>query len=187
MSAVLEQRSERALDQLKKMAAPVARLRRECWEILVDASEVVPGDIMLVQEGDVLVADGELLAGERLSFDESSLTGESAPAIKSADRPKGERLVLAGTTLMAGHGVVRVTTTGAKTEYGRIGVLMSEIHFTRTPIEHAIHKIHTQIGIVVILVCIVVIAVERDDGGSMADSVRSAARANRNIWRASRL
>lgn len=115
VNAVLEHRSERALEQLKNLSAPTARVRRARSELVIPASEIVPGDIMLIKEGDIIAADGLLVSGRRLVVDESTLTGESEPAVKSALRPEGEREVLAGTTLLSGSAEVRVERTGAHT------------------------------------------------------------------------
>lgn len=160
VSAILEHRSDRALEQLKLLALPTARVRRGLRDLVIDAREIVPGDIMLVQEGDVFAADGVLIGGDALIVDESTLTGESQPVVKEPGR--GE--VFAGTALRSGRGDVFVTAIGSSTKYGRIGALMSQLHVGPTPIERAIRRIVSQVGLVVILICVAVIVLERGHG-----------------------
>ena len=164
VNAVLEIRAERALDALRELAAPEARVVRDGREISIPASDVVPGDVMLVQEGDIFVADGDLIAGENLSCDESALTGESQPAVKDAAGADDARKILAGTTLIAGRGTVRVVATGARSEYGRIGKLLSEMGVVQTPLERAIHRLVYQLGVLVTIVCAGVVLLERWHG-----------------------
>jgi Ca2+-transporting ATPase len=160
VTAVLEQRSERALDELKRLSLPTARVRRGLHDTVIDAREVVPGDLMLVQEGDVFVADGVLVAGTDLVVDESALTGESQPVAKEP----GTGEIFAGTALRSGRGEVAVTATGSATKYGRIGKLMSEMHIAPTPIEHSIRRLVSQIGTAVVALCVVVILIEHGHG-----------------------
>lgn len=160
VTAVLERRSERALEALKATAAPVARVRRGLHDIVVNARDVVPGDLMLVQEGDVFVADGILVSGTDLIVDESALTGESQPIVKEP----GSGEIFAGTALRSGRGETIVTATGTATKYGRIGKLMSEMHITATPIEHVIRRLVWRVGVFVIALCLLVVLIERAHG-----------------------
>lgn len=160
VTAVLERRSESALEALKRMSLPTARVRRGYHETVIDARDVVPGDLMLVQEGDVFVADGILVSGSALVVDESALTGESHPVVKEP----GTGEVYAGTALRSGRGEVVVTATGTSTRYGRIGKLMLEIHIGATPIEHVIRRLVWRIGFAVLLLCAAVIFIERTHG-----------------------
>ncbi len=161
---VLEHRSERALEALKQIALPTARVRRGARDLVVDARELVPGDVMLVHEGDVFAADGVLVGGDPLIVDESALTGESQPLVKEP----GLGSVFAGTALRSGRGEVLVTATGAATRYGRIGRLMSEMHVAATPIERAIHRVVYQIGAGVLVLCVGVVVLERARGELLA-------------------
>ncbi len=160
VTAVLERRSERALEELKRLAQPTARVRRDDGEREIAASEVVPGDVLSVREGDVFVADGILVAGTRLIVDESALTGESIPV----DKEVGTGDVFAGTALRSGNGEVVVTAIGAATRYGRIGTLMSTLQVGRTPLEQTIRRVVWQVGALVVLLCVFVVAIERGHG-----------------------
>ena len=160
VTAVLEQRSERALEALKKLSLPTARVRRGYHDTVIDARDVVPGDLMLVQEGDVFVADGILVSGTPLIVDESMLTGESNPVVKEP----GSGEFYAGTALRSGRGEAIVTATGTATKYGRIGQLMSEMRIGATPIEHVIRRLVSRIGIAVVVLCVFVVFIERGHG-----------------------
>src|SRR5579872_6593290 len=85
VTAVLEQRADRALETLRALASPKVRVLRDGTAAVIAANELVPGDIMFVQEGDILAADGDLVTGLNLSVDESALTGESQPVRKAAE------------------------------------------------------------------------------------------------------
>ena len=159
VTAVLETRSERALEALKKLTEPVVRVRRENGEVQIDATEIVPGDLLIVQEGDVFAADGIFASGSVLVVDESAMTGESTPVIKE---PGME--VLAGTALRSGRGEVIVIATGTATKYGRIGTIMSLMHPGPTPIERVIRRLVWQLGAIVVVLCAAVILIERGHG-----------------------
>jgi Ca2+-transporting ATPase len=160
VTSVLERRSERALEALKKLTLPTARVRRQLHDTVIDAREVVPGDLMLVQEGDIFVADGLLVSGTPLIVDESMLTGESYPVVKEP----GTGELYAGTALRSGRGEAIVTATGTNTKYGRIGKLMSEMRIAPTPIEHVIRRLVSRIGVAVIVLSAAVVIVERGHG-----------------------
>lgn len=160
VTAVLEGRSERALAALKMLSMPTARVRRGARDCVIDARNVVPGDLIRVQEGDVFVADALLVSGSALVVDESALTGESHPVVKEP----GTGTLLAGTSLRSGRGEAIVTETGAATKYGRIGMLMSEMHVGPTPIERVIRRLVWQIGVAVVAMCAAVVVVEHGHG-----------------------
>lgn len=165
VSAVLEIRADAAIDSLRDAVAPRARVRRDDREIVIEARNVVPGDIMFVNEGDVLVADGTLLPGGHITCDESTLTGESVPVDKSVSAQEGEsRELFAGTTVVAGTALAFVTATGRATRYGRIGGLLAEMTAPPTPIERSIRRLILQISAIVAVVCIVVVVVGRLHG-----------------------
>lgn len=160
ITSVLERRSEQALEALKKLSLPTARVRRGFHDTVIDARDVVPDDLMLIQEGDIFVADGILVSGTPLIVDESMLTGESEPVVKEP----GTGVVYAGTALRSGRGEAIVTATGTATKYGRIGKLMSEMRIGATPIERVIQRLVSRIGAAVIVLCAVVVIIERGHG-----------------------
>jgi len=104
VTLVLEARAERTLERLRRLTAPKATVWRDGHRQVIPADEVVPGDLLLLQEGDIIAADGRLVAGQQVVVDESALTGESVPVVRDASGEEPERAVYAGTTVLFGRG-----------------------------------------------------------------------------------
>jgi Ca2+-transporting ATPase len=138
-----EYRAEKALEALKKMTAPVARVIRGGIDTVVDAQDLVPGDLVLVMEGDRVPADGRLLETVALEADEAPLTGESVPVPKDAGMvcEAGEtihchgNMVFLGTVITRGRGKAVVTATGMRTELGKIAKMVAEEPEEATPLQ----------------------------------------------------
>jgi P-type Ca2+ transporter type 2C len=130
---VQEGRAGRALDALRDMSTTTARVRRDGRIVEVDASELVPGDVVVVEAGDRVPADGRLCLVRQLEVDEAALTGESQPVVKSTDEiptvplPIGDRRNLAfmNTSVTRGRGELIVTATGMQSEMGRLAGMLS--------------------------------------------------------------
>jgi Ca2+-transporting ATPase len=183
---VQEARSERALAALRELAQPNARVIRDGSEREIPARELVPGDILLIGEGERAPADGVLVAGDALRVDESALTGESAPVSKVATdlatardanevTPGAESgpFLFAGTLVVRGQGVIEVTRTGERSALGRIGKSLAEIAHELTPLQKTAGRLVGILGGVAIGFCaLVAIAygLLRDDwiGGALA-------------------
>jgi Ca2+-transporting ATPase len=144
MTLYQEGKTERALYALRELGSPRALVLRDGAPIHVDSRTVVPGDMLVVSEGDRVAADGTLLEGTEVEADESLLTGESLPVHKQAGvptgalpRPGGEdtSALYSGTLLVHGHGLVLVTATGSLTEIGRIGRALAKISTERSPLQ----------------------------------------------------
>ncbi|HET9457177.1 MAG TPA: cation-translocating P-type ATPase [Candidatus Limnocylindrales bacterium] len=160
-----ERSAEQALAALQRMAAPEARLLRDGSEVTVPASEVVPGDLLVLREGDAIAADGRLLRAASLTIAEASLTGESEPILKdpaTLPRPAslGDRLnmVFSGTAVTRGRGLAVVTATGMATEMGRIAILLGRTGEERTPLQREIDLLGRALGIAVVVIAIVIVA-----------------------------
>jgi len=164
-----EARSERALAALRDLAQPYARVIRDGAQRKVPAREIVPGDVMLVGEGDRICADALLMAGDLLAVDESALTGESAPVHKRLLR-EGETFsetatlvsdispqLLSGALVVRGQGVARVTETGARSALGRIGRSLSEIDQGPTPLQRKAGRIVGLLGVFALAFCLVIV------------------------------
>lgn len=140
---VQEYRAGRALEALRRLAAPAATVFRDGRERRVPAREIAPGDIVLLSAGDLIPADGRLLEAVNLSVDEALLTGESVPAAKDADAQApgtaapGDRsnMVFSSTTVASGRGRAVIVATGSCTEVGAIGGLLDAVAAPRTPLE----------------------------------------------------
>jgi Ca2+-transporting ATPase len=128
VTVLQERRTDRALDALRDLSSPHARVRRGGQVLRIPAREVVRGDVLWVNEGDRVPADGRLLQAHELATDESMLTGESLPVSKSV----GDRLQ-AGTLLTSGQGEIEVDATGGRTEFGRIGASLQDIALQASP------------------------------------------------------
>lgn len=155
-----EVRSEAALKALRRLSDPTVRVVRDGLTRALPAREVVRGDIVLLAEGQRAPADGVLLGSGVLQIDESALTGESVPVLRSgaggaADGTLSDR-IMAGTLTVAGEGVFRVTATGRRTALGEIGASLSTIDRERTPLQAATGRIVVWIGALALAFAVVV-------------------------------
>ncbi|MCY0868331.1 MAG: cation-translocating P-type ATPase [Desulfurococcus sp.] len=169
-SAVLgfyqEYRAERALEALKKMTAPVARVLRDGKITVVKAREVVPGDILLLEAGDRVAADARLIESVSLKVDESSLTGESYSVEKIVGKlppetPLADRvnMVFAGTVVTYGKGKAVVVATGARTELGKIAEEIRGAEEKKTPLELRMEQIGKLLAVLSLSVAAIVASI----------------------------
>ena len=130
-------KTERALEALKQLASPRALVIRDGIAIRIPGREVVPGDIMLLNEGDRIAADANVLDTVNLTIDESLLTGESMPSTKSAksDLSDAHSIIFSGTLVVQGKGHAEVTATGLKTQFGKIGTSLQSIEQGETRLQ----------------------------------------------------
>ena len=167
MGVIQESKAERALDALKNMSAPHARVIRDGKERIIAASELVPGDIILLEAGDFVPADARLLTSVSLKSEESALTGESVPSEKDASynvkdgAPLGDRcnMVFSGCTITYGTARAVVTATGMDTEMGKIADLLSGEAETQTPLQKKLTKLGKYLGFVALFACGVIFVV----------------------------
>ncbi len=146
---VQEYRAERALEALKSMISPQARVMRDGVEQMVDATELVPGDLLLLAAGDRVQADSLIIEGE-MRMDESVLTGESQPV----DRGTAQT-VHTGTTVSHGRGTCVVTETGMRTEFGKIAAMV-QTGERETPLQRRMKQLAKYLGIGALIICIAV-------------------------------
>ena len=143
-----EHRAERSMAALKRLSVPTVRVRRDGRVQEVSSRDLVPGDVVLLETGNVVPADGRVLASVNLRAQESALTGESEPVEKDgavvleADRPLAERrnMVHSGTIVTWGHGEVVVTATGMATELGKIASLLQSVVEEKTPLQKRLDR-----------------------------------------------
>lgn len=167
-----EYRAEKTLDALKKLASPKCRVIRDGVELEVEASTLVPGDIVLLREGDRVPADVRLIDVENLEVDESPLTGESTPVEKKAEvlvDPEApvsdmENMIFMGTYVVRGRGKGVVVSTGMNTELGRIAKAVAEVKEEKTPLELELDYFGKRIGIIVLAVASIVFILSLLDG-----------------------
>ncbi|MEM3356680.1 MAG: cation-translocating P-type ATPase [Candidatus Bathyarchaeia archaeon] len=164
---VQEYRAEKAIEALKKLAAPKARVIRDGKEAIIPASEVVPGDILALEEGDSVPADARLIEVVELRSNEAILTGESAPVGKELtvlkeDTPISERrnMVFSATHMVYGRGKAVVTATGMNTEFGKIAEMVQAAEEEETPLQKKLDRFASKIAKIVIAVCVLIFALE---------------------------
>ena len=172
IGVIQESKAEKALDALKKLSSPNARVIRDGEQKLIQASKLVPGDIILIEAGDFVPADARIIESASLKVDESALTGESVPSEKSADAivkeeaSIGDRhnMVFSGCGVSYGRGKGVVVETGMKTEMGKIAGLLSGEEDTQTPLQHRLAVLGKYLGIAALIACAVIFLVGLIEG-----------------------
>ena len=162
---VQESRAEAAVAALRAMSAADATVIRGGERRSIAAAEIVPGDMLLIEEGDTIPADGRVVESTALQTAEAALTGESLPVTKdpvacAEDVALGDRhnMVFSGTAATYGHGKAIVTATGMQTEMGRIAGLLKETRDEATPLQRELDRTGKLLGLVVIVIAVVMIA-----------------------------
>lgn len=167
---IQEYKAEEAIAALRTLTSPQTRVRRGGEEHMIPSRELLPGDIVIIDTGDRISADGRLITSSHLEVNESSLTGESAPIPKDAKATSGATLaeqfhsVFAGTIVTRGSAEYVVTDIGLKTEIGKVATLVSETELPETPLARRMRMLSRTIGIVVLGLCtlVVLLGLQRD-------------------------
>ena len=167
MGTVQEGNAEKALDALKSLSAPHARVIRDGEEKLIDAADLVPGDIIRLEAGDFIPADARLIRSVSLKSEESALTGESLPtekdanAVVEAKAPLGDRsnMVFSGCSISYGTATAVVTATGMDTEMGKIANLLDAEEEGQTPLQEKLAQLGKYLGIICLAACAIVFIV----------------------------
>jgi Ca2+-transporting ATPase len=167
---VQEYRAEKAIEAMKKMTAPKARVIRDGEETIIPAKEIVPGDILVLESGDHVPADALIIEAIELKTNEAILTGESAPVNKhmmpvKSDAPISERrnTLFTATHVVYGRGKAVVTHTGMNTEFGKIAEMVQTAEEEETPLQKKLDSFAGKIAKIVVGVCIVIFALEAFD------------------------
>ncbi len=159
-------KAQKSLDSLKAMSAPHARVLRDGEKLEISARSLVPGDILLLEAGDIAAADGRILENYSLQVNESALTGESENINKTdgvlteEELPLGDRLnmVYSGSPVAYGRAVVLVTATGMETEMGKIAHLMASAQEKETPLQKSLDDFSKKLSVLILVICAVVFA-----------------------------
>ena len=159
-------KAEKSLESLKAMSAPTAKVLRDGVRVEIPSYEVVPGDIVLLEAGDMVVADGRVLENFSLKVNESSLTGESEAVEKDVAALSGgkialgdqKNMVFSGSLVTYGRATVLVTATGMDTELGKIAALMNETKQRKTPLQQSLDSFSAKLATVILVICAVVFA-----------------------------
>lgn len=181
LGTVQHVKAERSLDSLKQLSSPSTKVVRDGIKQEIPSKEVVPGDIVMLEAGDMIVADGRILHNYSLQVNESSLTGESTNVEKSDDVIEGSaaladrtNMVYSGSLVTYGRAEVLVTGTGMDTELGKIASLMNAAKERKTPLQESLDKFSARLAMFIMVLCAIVFAlcVYRDMG--MLDSLMFA-------------
>jgi len=178
---VQEYRAERALDAMKKLTAPKAMILRDGKEVVLSAREIVPGDILLLNEGDRVAADARLFTVIDLKTDEAVLTGESTPVEKTSDALKKEvavsdrkNMVFMATHTTYGRGRAIVTDTGMKTEFGKIAQMVQATEEEETPLKRRLESFSKKFAILITVICAVIFGLEFIRGEDLVEGFMAA-------------
>lgn len=167
VSVIQTKKAESSLDALREISAPLATVMREGEKLTVPAKELVVGDIVLLEAGDFVAADGRIITCKTLKVEEGMLTGESEPVEKTenaleGDLPLGDRknMLYSSALVVYGRGEFVVTSTGNKTEIGKIAELLETAEAKQTPLQKKLDKFSRQLGIAILILSITIFLVE---------------------------
>lgn len=157
-------KAEQSLDSLKALSAPSAKVIRNGSKIEIHSKNVVPGDILVLEAGDLITADGRVIESYSLQVNESSLTGESLSVDKITEKIDKEEvalgdqknMVFSGSLVTYGRALVLVTNTGMKTEIGKIATLMDETQEKKTPLQVTLDDFSKKLAIIILAICAIV-------------------------------
>ena len=177
MGVVQEAKAEKALEALKNMTTPHAKVLRNGKEDVIDSANLVPGDIIFLEAGDFIPADARLIKSASLKCEESALTGESVPSEKDANAqveenaPLGDRsnMVFSGCSVAYGTATAVVTKTGMNTEMGKIANLLANEQETQTPLQRKLAKLGKYLGFMALGACAIIFIVGLISGMEILD------------------
>ena len=182
ISITQEDHAQQALEELRRMSSPQAHVLREGRAKKISAAALVPGDVILLEAGDMVPADARVMECSRLQADESAMTGESVPVEKGAhdrlpeEAALGDRtnMVLSGTMITAGRGTALVVATGMDTQMGRIANLLLEDKEGDTPLQRKMGEISKSLSFLCLSVCAIMFGVGLIQGKNMLDMFLTA-------------
>lgn len=174
-------KAEKSLDSLKELSAPKAKVLRDGVKKEIASREIVPGDLLQLEAGDMIVADGRMLANYSLQVNESSLTGESANVEKRDEEISGEaalgdryNMVFSGSLVTYGRADILVTATGMNTEMGKIAALMNDTGNRKTPLQVSLDDFSKKLAVVIMAISVIVFGLRLWQGEPVIDSLMFA-------------
>ncbi|KAB3531063.1 calcium-translocating P-type ATPase, SERCA-type [Alkaliphilus serpentinus] len=164
LGLIQENKAEKSLEALKNMTTPLTKVMRNSKLIQIKSPELVPGDIVIIESGDYIPADGRILEESSLKIEESALTGESLPVDKNTEVPEGDKVPLGDRKNMVystsmvthGRGKIVVTNTGMDTEIGKIAKMLEAEEKVKTPLQIKLEELGKYLGILALSVCVVI-------------------------------
>ena len=181
LGTVQHVKAEKSLESLKSLSSPSAKVIRDGRKIEIDSENIVPGDIVVLEAGDLVVADGRIINNYSLQVNESSLTGESTNIDKSVETIEKEvplaartDMVFSGSLVTYGRAIVVVTETGMNTEIGKIATLMNQAKSKKTPLQLSLDKFSSRLAVIIMAICVVVFGLSMFNGMSVLNSLMFA-------------
>lgn len=178
LGTVQHVRAEKSLDSLKSLSSPSAKVIRDGQKLEIDSKNVVPGDIIILEAGDMVVADGRILHSYSLQVNESSLTGESTNIDKtdapiSGEAALGDRvnMVFSGSLVTYGRAMVLVTETAMDTEIGKIAALMNASKEKKTPLQQSLDKFSGKLAIIIMIISVLVFVLTMWQSGWKGEAI----------------
>lgn len=156
-------KAQKSLDSLKELSSPKAKVLRDGVKTEVDSAQIVPGDVLVLEAGDLVAADGRIIENHSLQVNESSLTGEAANVEKKDEEINGEaalgdrhNMVYSGSLVTYGRAGVLVTATGMQTEIGRIATLMNDTQEKKTPLQVKLDQFSGKLAVLIMVISVIV-------------------------------
>ena len=181
LGVVLESHAEKSLESLQELSAPQSKVLRDGVKQTIASKELVPGDIIILETGDMIPSDARLIEAYNLKVDESALTGESVPVEKTTDPISQDvvigdqtNMVFSSTVVTYGRGEAIVTSTGMNNEVGKIAGMLNASEKELTPLQVKLNEIGKTIGLLCIVICVIVFILESLSGISWLESFKTA-------------
>ena len=181
LGVVLESHAEKSLESLQELSAPQSKVLRDGVKQTIASKELVPGDIIILETGDMIPSDARLIEAYNLKVDESALTGESVPVEKTTDPINQDvvigdqtNMVFSSTVVTYGRGEAIVTSTGMNNEVGKIAGMLNASEKELTPLQVKLNEIGKTIGLLCIVICVIVFILESLSGISWLESFKTA-------------
>lgn len=177
LGTVQSQKAEQSLESLKALSSPAAKVKRDGEIKSIDSKELVPGDLVLLEAGDSISADGRLLQNFSLKINESSLTGESVSVEKDVASIQGnpgigdrKNMVFSGSFVTYGRGMYVITGTGEKTEIGKIARLLKNTAAKKTPLQESLDQFGKRLSILILIICAILFGLSVWRGESIGNA-----------------
>ena len=177
LGAVQQKKAEKSLNSLRDMSTPTAKVIRDGSIQVISSKDVLPGDLLVVEAGDFVCADGRIIESASLQINESQLTGESLSVEKTTDKIEGEaslgdrkNMAYSGSFVTYGRGKILVTETGMSTEVGKIASLLNSAKQKATPLQESLDKFGKKLAAAIIAICIVIFILRIYQGSPFSEA-----------------
>src|SRR3989338_3191123 len=167
-----EFKASKELEALRKLEVAFSRVVRDGKQVQLSSTKIVPGDLIVLEPGDRIPADGVLIESFEMYVNESALTGESLPVVKTIQKDENE--LFFGTNVSSGRGLLKVEKTGVNTKFGKIALTLSEVEEEKTPLEISLNGLARNLGLVAIFVAVLVFGIRFFQGSEFIETLTSS-------------